>query len=146
MSIHLKLDKGFQKMIQDLELSQKDTERVASSCIKASANVMQQELKSAIRGASPSLDGSLAGRLPPPEIEAGGGVYKAKIGYKETAYNPRNLSDYFKALFANYGTPYRKRHGQERPRGFVAKAKKAARPKIKNQQKQALSKILERLK
>lgn len=144
MAIRLKLDDGFQKMIKDIELSQNQAERVANSCIRQSAQIMQSELKSEMKRSD--LDSALADRMPAFQVLSGGGKYKALVGFTETPYNPRNPSDYYKAIFANYGTPNRKKHGKERARGFVQRAKKAARPKIKKQQKVALKKILERLK
>lgn len=146
MSIRLNLDSGFQKMIKDIELSQNDVKRVANACIHESANVMQTELKSAIVGASPPLSGSLASQLPAPKVTASGDVFEAKVGYESTAYNPKNLSSYHKALFANYGTPYRRYHGKERKRGFIPKAKRRAKPRIKKAQETAFKKILARLK
>lgn len=142
--IRLELDKGFQKWLKDVELSQQDIKRVASGCMRESAHIMESELRSSITGSG--LSSHLASEMSPSVIEESGDVFTAKVGYESTAYNPRNLSPYFKAMFANYGTPYRKRHGKERARGFVAKAKKKARPKIKKAQKAAFEKIIERLK
>ena len=143
MTIKLNLDKGFQKMISDLNLSEKESKRVADSCIRQSAQIMQSELQSAMK--SSDLDQSLTNRMPPFQIKETDGKYRAEIGFTGTSYSPRNLSDYHKAVFANYGTPYRKKHGIEKSRGFVQRAKKSARPKIKKAQKSALKKILERL-
>lgn len=143
MAIKLQLDKGFQKMISDLELSQKDTQRVASSCINQSAQIMQADLKAEMQGSD--LSQSLANKMPSFQVKESDGKFRAEVGFPKTSYSPRNLSDYHKAVFANYGTPHRKSHGQEKARGFVQRAKKSARPKIKKQQNLALKKILERL-
>lgn len=142
MAIKLKLD-GFDELLEQIEAAGRSADSAAESAIKASAQVMQSELKSAL---SVATDSGLAGRLPAPKIEHSGNEVSASVGFESTAYNPRNPSDYHKAIFLNYGTPTRKQHGQEAARGFVTKAKRRARPKIKKVQKEALEKILARLK
>lgn len=143
MAIKIKLE-GFDDMLNDIEAAGGSIDKACISALSQSAQTMQSALKGAMN--SSDLASDLANRMPPFQIEPSGNRFTAKVGFMETPYNPRNPSDYHKAVFANYGTPYRKRHGKESARGFVQKAKKAARPKIKKQQKAALTKILERLK
>ena len=83
--------------------------------------------------------------MPSPEIQKAGNAYIARVGYAQTAYNPNNPSDYTKAIFLNYGTPHRSKHGKVTARGFVAKARKKASAPIKKAQKETLEKILERV-
>lgn len=142
MSIHLKLE-GFDELLKEIEAAGKSADSAAESAVKAGAYAMQSEMQSALRAASES---GLASRLPAPQIEKHGNVIKARVGFESTPYDPRSPSDYFKAIFLNYGTPYRTKHGKESARGFVTKAKRRSRPKIQKAQKQALEKILQRLK
>jgi HK97 gp10 family phage protein len=142
MAIKLKLE-GFDDLLQQIEAAGRTADSAAESAVKASAQVMQAELKTALSGATSS---GLAQKLPAPEIKKEGNTVSASVGFQSTAYNPRNPSDYHKAIFLNYGTPTRKKHGKEAARGFVVKAKRRARPKIKKVQKEALEKILARLK
>lgn len=142
MSIKLKLD-GFDELLEQIEAAGRTADSAAESAVKAGAQVMQSELKSALSAAT---DSGLASRLPAPKIEKHGNEVSASVGFQSTAYNPRNPSDYHKAIFLNYGTPMRRKHGQEAARGFITKAKRRARPKIKKAQKEALEKILARLK
>ena len=142
MAIKLKLE-GFDELLQQIEAAGRTAESAAESAVKASAQVMQTELKSTLSAAT---DSGLASRLPPPKVIKKGNEVSASVGFEPTAYTPRNLSDYHKAIFLNYGTPNRKAHGKEAARNFVAKAKRRARPKIKKAEKEALEKIIERLK
>lgn len=144
MPIKIKLQ-GFDEFLKDIEAAGGEIEKACSSAIKQSAYTMQDALKKEMKSAVPPIDKGLSDRLPPPEITAAGNNYSAKVGFKSTNYTPKNLSDYHKAIFANYGTPNRKKHGKEAPRHFVEKAKKAAAPKIKKQQKEVFKKILGRL-
>ena len=141
MAIKIKLE-GFDELLQQIEAAGRAADSAAESAVKAGAQVMQQELKSALNAATES---GLANRLPVPEIKKSGNQVSASVGFQSTPYNPNNPSDYHKAIFLNYGTPTRKLHGQEKARGFITKAKRRARPKIKKVQKEALEKILARL-
>lgn len=142
MSIHLKLE-GFDELLQEIEAAGRSMDSAAESAVKAGAYVMQSELQSALRSASES---GLESSLPAPQIQKNGNIIKARVGFESTPYDPESPSDYFKAIFLNYGTPYRTKHGKEAARGFVTKAKRRARPKIKKAQKDAFNKILQRLK
>lgn len=141
MAIRIKLE-GFDELLQEIEAAGRAADSAAESAVKAAAQVMQQEMKSALSAAT---DSGLAQRLPAPQIEKNGNEIVARVGFISTPYNASAPSDYFKAIFLNYGTPNRKKHGQEAARGFVTKAKRRARPKIKKAQQEALEKILSRL-
>jgi hypothetical protein len=69
----------------------------------------------------------------------------ARVGYKKGAYNPNDISDGYKVVFSNYGTPKRSKHGKIEAKGFIDRAQKNARKRIKKAQKEALEKILERV-
>ena len=139
MSIKIKLE-GFDKLVDAISKSEGKIDIVADMCITKSANIMNDELKSKMTVAG--VDEGLIQRMPAPIVEHEGNIYSAKAGYKKGTYDPTNLSDGYKALFLNYGTPRRTQHGKVRARGFIAKAKKDAKPKIKKAQKEALDDIL----
>ena len=148
MALKLKLE-GFDDLLKKIEKAGGDIDRVTKYALRKSADVMQKELEEQMTLTDDSRFGTtvtLIKRLPPPQLEIDYGKYTAHVGYKETAYNPDNPSDYHKAIFLNYGTPYRTKHGVIKARGFVNKAKRRAKPKIKKLQKEALEKILARLK
>ena len=139
MPIRIKLE-GYDKLIDAISKSESKINIVADTCITKSANIMSEEIKSKM--ASAGVDDGLISRMPAPIVEHKGNIYSAQVGYKKGTYDPTNLSDGYKALFLNYGTPRRTEHGKVRARGFIDKAKKAAKPKIKKAQKQAIDDIL----
>ncbi len=144
MAIKLKLE-GVDELLKKIEKAGGDIEQASVKCMKESAEIMQAELKSAMRTSGGGVSEALINRMPNYTIENNGSRVSAKVGYPATSYNPNNPSDYHKAIFANYGTPHRKSHGQEKARGFVAKAKRAAKPKIKAQQEKTLNDIIKDL-
>ena len=143
MAIRLKLD-GFDQLLKDIEQAEGNVDKATENALRQSAVTMQNELKSAMVQAGVARD--LIGRMPSFEIEKEFGRITARVGYRKGEYNPRNLTDGYKAAFINYGTPRRSKHGQIKERGYIAKAKRRARPKLKAQQEEALKKILARLK
>ena len=88
----------------------------------------------------------LINRMPSPKIEKEANRIVARVGYEKGSYDPKNLSDGFKIIFLNYGTPKRTKHGKITARGFIARAKKKAATKIKKQQEDTLNDILGGLK
>lgn len=143
MSIKIKLE-GFEDLLKSIEEAGGTINKACDSAIRGSAQIMQNELKSQMQSANVPSD--LINSLPPPEVETSGNRFYARVGYRKGAYDPENLSDGYKIVFLNYGTPNRTIHGKVKARGFIQKAKKRAQPRIKKQQKEALMKILERLK
>lgn len=143
MAIKLKFT-GFEDLLKDIEAAEGSMNAAAESALRQGAQILQSELKSEMESANVPKD--LINAMPPFEVENLGNTHVARVGYKKGAYNPDDLSDGYKVVFLNYGTPNRTKHGQVTARGFIQKAKRKARPKIKKAQKQALEKILARLK
>lgn len=151
MSIKLKLE-GFDELLKEIEKAEGNVERATENVMRQSAVTMQRELVNQMQKSN--VDRSLISRMPSFEIENDFGKITARVGYKKGAYNPNNLSDGYKVVFANYGTPYRSKHGKivdisnggKIKLGFIRRAKNTAKKKIKKQQEEALNKILERLK
>lgn len=139
MAIKVKLE-GFDELFTRIQNAGGSINSAAEDCIRKSAEIMESELKSQMQ--KDGVDSSLINRMPSPKIESSGNRYSAKVGYEATEYNPNNISDYFKAIFLNYGTPHRTKHGKEKSRGFVVRAKRKAKPKIKKQQEETLKEII----
>lgn len=142
MSIKLKLS-GFEELFDLIAMAHGDVDKAAEQCLHESAQIMQNELKTQMQKSS--VDSDLIARMPPPEFERKGNAMIARVGYKKGAYNPDDLSDGYKAVFLNYGTPKRSKHGKVEAKGFIDKAQKKSRKQIKKAQKETLEKILERL-
>lgn len=134
---------GFDDLLKQIEKANGDLATAAEKCVRESAEIMQNELKASMVKAK--VDDGLIERMPNYTIERSGTKVTAHVGYPATEYNPRKPSDYFKALFANYGTPHRRSHGIEKKRNFVANAKKSASKKIKAQQEKTLNDIMKDL-
>lgn len=141
MSIKLNFD-GFDELIKEIEAAGGTAERAANSALSKSAVIMENELRSELNAATES---GLAQRMPRFTIKNENGSFRAEVGFQATPYSPGDPSDYHKAVFLNYGTPDRQKHGKEAARGFITKAKRRARPKIKKAQQEALETILKRL-
>jgi len=143
MSIRLKLD-GFDDLIKEIEKAGGKAESATMACMEKSAAIMQDELKTQMRNTEAPKN--LIDAMPDPIIENDHGKITAKVGYKKGTFDPKNLSDGYKAVFLNYGTPYRKKHGKERARGFIQRAKSRAKRKINAEQEKTLKDILKGLK
>lgn len=139
MSIKIKLE-GFDELLSKIETAGGSIDGAVESCVKKSATIMQNELKTQMQNAD--VDSGLINRMPAPTLEKEGNRQTARVGYKKGAYDPYEPSDGYKVVFANYGTPRRTQHGKVAARGFIQKAKKKARPQIKKQQEQTLNDVL----
>lgn len=154
--------KGFDDLLEQIQSAGGDVNQAAERCIRESAQIMHNSLVAEMN--SSGVDGGLVGRIPQPEITANGNRYEAKVGYKMGGYDPNNPSDGYKVAFLNYGTANRTTgQGKERAmiggrwvtlganrgnlaeRGFIARAKESARPKIKKAQRETLKSILKKV-
>lgn len=132
--------KGFDDLFEQIQKAGGSIDRAADSCLRQSAQIMHSELVAQMNAAG--VDSGLAGSMPAPEITVTGNKYEAAVGFKKGSYDPSNPSDGYKAVFINYGTPRRTKHGKVAARGFIQAAKKNASPRIKKAQREALEKIL----
>ena len=151
MSIKLKLD-GFEELIKEIQKAEGNVEKATEKCMRKSADIMQETLISEMAKADTSYSvyfDHLIARMPPPEIENDYGLITARVGYKKGAYNPDNLSDGYKVVFINYGTPRRSKHGKIEGKsiklGFIQRAKRKAKKPIQQQQEATLKEILKGL-
>jgi hypothetical protein len=142
MAIKLRLS-GFDELLEQIQKAGGTIDRAAESCLRQSAQIMQSELKSQMSASG--VDSDLIDRMPAPEIQQDGNTMIARVGYKKGTYNPNDLSDGYKVVFLNYGTPKRSKHGKVEAKGFIDRAQKKARKQIKKAQKETLEKILERV-
>lgn len=141
-NIALKLN-GFDELLKDIEKAGGSINDSVDKCMKQSANIMNDELKSAMT--KKKIEGDLINRMPSPKVEWKGNSCVAEVGYEKGKYDPKNISDGYKVVFLNYGTPRRK-PSQIKGRGFIKVAKRKANPLIKKQQEETLKEILGGLK
>lgn len=142
MAIKLQFS-GFDGLLEQIQKAGGTVDRAVESCMKQSAQIMQSELKNEMKASG--VDNDLIARMPAPEFKQDGNTMIARVGYKKGAYNPNDISDGYKVVFLNYGTPKRSKHGKVEAKGFIDRAQKKARKQIKKAQKEALEKILERV-
>jgi HK97 gp10 family phage protein len=139
MSIRLQLS-GFDDLFEQIKKAEGNVDKAAEQCLEESAQVMQSELKAQMQKSG--VDSDLIDRMPTPELKRDGNTLIARVGYKKGAYNPDDLSDGFKVVFANYGTPKRSKHGKVEAKGFIDKAQRKAKKQIKKKQEETLKKII----
>lgn len=143
MSIRLKMD-GFSDLLNEIKLAEGNVEKSVMKCQTKSATILEDNLK---REANKSnVPSRLTNSMQPATVKNENGIITAEVGWKKGAYNPKNLSDGYKIVFLNYGTPRRKKHGKIEARGFIQRAKKKAKKPIQTQQEQTLKDILKGLK
>lgn len=142
MSIKMKLD-GFDELLKQIEKAGGSAQSASTKAMQNSAQIMDAEMRAQM--SKSNVPANLIAEMPPPSIENEFGKITARVGYRKGAYDPHNLSTGYKVLFLNYGTPNRTQHGKVEARGFIQKAKRRAKPKIKKVQESTLKDILKGL-
>lgn len=129
---------GYDELLKKIEEAGGTINGAVDTCMRKSAQIQEKVLKAEMQ--KDKVSTSLINRMPPPEIEWSSNACTARVGYKKGSYDPKHISDGYKAVFINYGTP------RISPREFISAAKKRAKPQIKKEQEETLNKILESLK
>lgn len=135
---------GFDDLLNDIEKAQGSAAQAAAEAVKEGADEYKKQLTAAANAADVPAD--LVNKIQK-TVKVKNDFVSARVGWNVPAYNPKNPADAFKVIFLNYGTPRRTtrsgaNRGKINPRGFIGKAKRAARSKIKKAQENALKKIL----
>lgn len=139
MSIKLNL-KGFNELLENIQKANGNVLTATEKALKGSADIMQSTLKAEM--AKSNVPSDLISAMPPYTTETNANRVTARVGYRKGNYDPKNPSDGYKVVFLNYGTPNRTIHGKVTARGFIERAKRKAKPKMKKQQEQTLKEIL----
>lgn len=139
-----------------------DVEQATWDAARKGARVLYDQLQSecTASGVPASVKDAIAMQA---ERSASGNRFACKVGWRMSPYDPQNLTPAYKAIFLNYGTP--RRHAKDGVRvqingrwvtlpdnrgyidgrGFMGRAKKKARPKVKKTQEEVLKTIIEGL-
>ena len=161
----IKLSLDFTKMLDDIKAAGGDIEKAAKKVASECADVMADELRGECNasGVPASITREIESGV---NVTSGGNVYEVEVGWKKGEYDPKNPSAAYKAIFLNYGTPkerkvekshqhlningewvtFSKSRGVIRPRGFIDRARKGAKKKVKKVQRDALNEMLKELK
>lgn len=154
---------NFQNLLEDIQKAQGNVEQATWDAARAGGREMYKALEqeATASGVPAHLVDKLAMQA---ERDAGGNRVACRVGWRMSGnYDPRNPADEYKVIFMNYGTPHRLAkdgirvniggqwktlttdRGRVDGRGFIGRAKKKARPKVKKAQEAALKQILEDL-
>lgn len=133
--------------------------RAAEECAKTAHDELVTECNAS--GVPASITGAIQHSV---NVTSGGNRYEIEAGWKKGDYDPANPSVAYKAIFLNYGTPkgprqvQKKTHvlykgswvttlnrGQIVGRGFIDRAQKSMKKKVKKVQKEALQEMLKEL-
>lgn len=157
----IRISVNFTKLLEQIEEAGGDAEQAMWDAARKGARVMKDELIAQCNadGVPAHLIDKIAMQA---DRDSSGNRVACKVGWRISEYNPKNIADEYKVIFMNYGTPrrYAKKNvhlqinetwvttanrGYMDARGFIGRAKKKARPKIKKVQEQCLREILEGL-
>ena len=135
--------KGFDKLLEQIQEAGGNIDKATEQAINKSVVVVSQDLHTACNSAG--VPSNVSSEIKSDRAEWNGNKCSARVGWKLGAYNPDNPSQGYKAIFLNYGTPRRKKHGKITARNFIATTKKASQPKLRKIQKETLDEILKGL-
>lgn len=150
---------NFEPLLERIKEAGGDMEEATWTAARKGAKAMFDELKAecAASGVPSSVSDAITFQA---ERDDAGNRFACSVGWRMPPYNPRELTAGYKAVFLNYGTPHRYAktgvhvnvggrwitlgddRGSITGRGFIGRAKKKARPKIKKAQEEALQEIL----
>lgn len=157
---------NFDDLLEKIKAAEGNIEQAAWEAARAGGKAMYDELKA--EATASGVPAHLTG-WPTLSMQAqrdgSGNRIACSVGWKMSAYDPKNPAPEYKVIFINYGTPRRAVKGKEYThmqldgewitttanrgritgRGFIGRAKKKARPKVKKAQKEALLNILKEL-
>lgn len=136
--------KGFEKLLEKVQQAEADIESVTTKVANESVDILYNDLKSAANAAG--VPSSVVNEITKEKATFHGNVCSAGVGWKLGSFNPDNPSQGYKAIFLNYGTPRRTKHGQIQGRFFITRAKKSSKAKVKKVQENALKEITGGLK
>ena len=107
--ISLKL-KGFDKLLEEIQRANGDIKAATEQAMNKSVAVVEKELHQHCDAAG--VPSSISSAIRADRAQWRGNVCEAEVGWKLGAYDPKNPSQGHKAIFLNYGTPHRKKHGK----------------------------------
>lgn len=146
MPVKIKIQ-GFEKMLEQVQEAGRDVDTAAAQAIRESASIVEAELKASC--AASDVPDSITREIRK-KVTASNGTYSAEVGWELGAYNPKDPSAGYKAIFLNYGT-VRRQTARGKNRGaikkkpptaqFIAKAKSSAKRKVRKAQQRVIDKV-----
>lgn len=136
--------KGFKELLEKVQQAEADIDKVTTKVANESVDIIYSELKNAANAAG--VPSSITNEIIKEKATWEGNRCSAGAGWKLGSFEPDSPSKGYKAIFLNYGTPRRSKHGQIQGRFFIKKAKNSSKRKIKSTQENALKEITGDLK
>ena len=129
---------GFDTILKKIEDAGGSIDKSVDACMNKAGEILYKEQKSAMK--VKKVADSLINRMEKPVLTKDFNFSKIVVGYEKGVYNPQKLTDGYKAIFINYGTP------KISPRKFVELAKKKAKPQVNKAAQETFNEILKGLK
>lgn len=144
--------KGFDRMLEKIQDANGNLHDSAMQASQAGIQVMHDALKDAVQSSPVTQDtkDKMLESLRPPVTINYGNLYWSSVGFKMGAYDPKNPSGGYIAVFNEFGTKQRKtKDGQGTGKidamNTILPAIKEALPAVRKAQKQVLDDILKTL-
>ena len=136
--------KGFDSLLEEIQKAEGNINQVVTDCMQKEIDITKQCLvEECVKSNVPD---SITREIKSDPIKWENDRASSAVGWELDAYDPRKPSAGYKAVFLNYGTPKRSKHGKVKARGFILKAKKKAAKLAKKEHEESLNRILGDLK
>lgn len=136
--------KGFDSLLEEIQKAEGNINQVVNDCMQKEINITKQCLvEECVKSNVPD---SITKEIMSEPIKWENDRASSAVGWKLGAYDKNNPSAGYKAVFLNYGTPNRKKHGKVKAIGFIGKAKRKAAKLAKKEHEESLNRILGDLK
>lgn len=140
---------GFDTLIKEIDRAGGDIDNAIVKAIAESETIVEKQLKAECDRVG--VPGSISGEIKKEAPKMQNDVCTGVVGWKLGAYDPKNPSPGYKAVFLNYGTVRRKtatgaNRGEIVGRGFITAAKKKSKKPVAKVQQETFENILKGLK
>lgn len=137
---------GFDKLLAEIQDAGGEIKPATERALQSSANLATAKIRSGAEARNLGSEGIID-----PTVKWNGNRASVEVGYKLGAYNSRDLSPGFKALFTEYGTGKRAtkkgaNRGAVNANPFIRPAVEESKKEIVKAQKVALERVLKGLK
>ena len=136
--------KGFDSLLEEIQKADGNIKQVVNDCMQKEIDITKQCLvEECVKSNVPD---SITREIKSEPTKWENDRASSAVGWKLGAYDKNNPSTGYNAVFLNYGTPHRSKHGKVKARGFIQRAKKKAAKLAKKEHEASLNRILGDLK
>ena len=137
---------GFDKLLSEIQDAGGEIKPATERALQSSANLATAKIRSGAEARNLGSEGIID-----PTVKWNGNRASVEVGYKLGAYNSRDLSPGYKALFTEYGTGKRStrkgaNRGAMKADPFIRPTVEESKKEIVKAQKVALERVLKGLK